>query len=126
MAAQVATGNINLARLNREKEQVIQQKIEIQKQLSSNLQEIQQVNQEINHTIIRASASGTIQELNLRNSQQILRPGDVVAKIAPSESSLVIKALVTSEKIPQVKTGQRVEMRVSGCSYTDYGTIRFS
>lgn len=123
IAAEIATGKINLASLNREREQTIQQKVEIQKQLSSNTQQLQQVNREITDTIIRASASGTIHELNLRNPQQVLRSGDVIAKIAPSDSPLVIKALVASEEIPQVKTGQRVEIRVAGCSYTDYGTL---
>ncbi|MBW4646958.1 MAG: HlyD family secretion protein [Goleter apudmare HA4340-LM2] len=123
IAAETATGKINLARLNQQRAQLIHQKFEIQKQLSSNTQELQQVNKEITDTTIRASASGTIQELNLRNPQQLLGSGDVIAKIAPSDSPLVIKALVASEEIPQIQIDQRVEMQVAGCSYTDYGTL---
>jgi multidrug efflux pump subunit AcrA (membrane-fusion protein) len=124
IAAQIATGKASLASLKREREQLIQQKLEMQKQLSSNLQEHQQLNKEIANTVIRASASGTIQELNLRNTSQVLRSGEIVAQIAPSESPLIIKAWVTSEDIPKVQKGQKVQLRVSGCSYTDYGTLK--
>lgn len=124
IAAQIATGKVNLASLRREREQLIQQKLEVQKQLSSNLQELQQVNQEIADTVIHASASGTIQELNLRNTSQVVRSGDIVAQIAPNESPLLIKAWVTSEDIPKAQKGQEVQIRVSGCSYTDYGTLK--
>jgi multidrug efflux pump subunit AcrA (membrane-fusion protein) len=124
IAAQIATGRVSLARLKREREQLIQQKLEIQKQFSSNLQELQQVSKEIADTVIRASASGTIQELNLRNTSQVLRSGDIVAQISPSESPLIIKAWVTSEDVPKVQKGQEVQLRVSGCSYTDYGTLK--
>jgi multidrug efflux pump subunit AcrA (membrane-fusion protein) len=124
IAARIATGRVSLASLKQEREQLIQQKLEMQKQLSSNLQELQQVNKEIADTVIRASASGTIQELNLRNTSQVLRSGDIVAQIAPSESPLIIKALVTSEDVPKVQKGQEVQLRVSGCSYTDYGTLK--
>ena len=68
--------------------------------------------------------SGIIQELNLRNTSQVVRSGDIIAQIAPSESPLIIKAWVTSEDIPKVQQGQEVQMRVSGCSYTDYGTLK--
>lgn len=123
IASQLATGKANLARLQQEKQQLIQQKVEIQKQLSSYNSALEQINQEIANTIIRASASGTIQQLNLRNPQQVLSSGDVIAQIAPSTSPVVIKALVPSEEIPKVKLGQKVEMRVAGCVYTDYGTL---
>ncbi|MBD2295820.1 HlyD family efflux transporter periplasmic adaptor subunit [Anabaena sphaerica FACHB-251] len=124
IAAQIATGKFSLAHLNREREELIQQKLEIQKQINTSLQELQQVNQEIANTVIKAAVSGTIQELNLRNTAQVLRSGDIVAQIAPSESPLIFKAWVTSADIPQVTKGQDVKLRVSGCSYTDFGTLK--
>lgn len=123
IARETATGKATLARLNQEREQLRQRQGEINNQLRQDMQELQQIQREIAATMIRAAAAGTIQELNLRNPQQVLRPGDVIAQIAPSESPLIIKALVPSEDIPKVKTGQSVDLRLAGCYYTDYGTL---
>ena len=124
VAQETATGKASLARLNQQREQLLQQKGEIQKQLSSNREEIQQLQRDIAATVIRAPASGIIQELNLRNPSQVLTPGYAIAKIAPNESLLVIKALVRPGDIAKVKNNQQVEMRVSACPYTDYGTLK--
>ncbi|WP_088243168.1 HlyD family efflux transporter periplasmic adaptor subunit [Calothrix rhizosoleniae] len=123
IARERAAGKANLARLNQEQQQLRQRKGEINNQSRRDMQELQQIKQEIALTVIRAAAAGTIQELNLRNPQQVLRPGDVIAQIAPSESLLVIKALVPSEEIPNVKMEQSVYLRIAGCAYTDYGTL---
>ncbi|MBD2209636.1 HlyD family efflux transporter periplasmic adaptor subunit [Nostoc linckia FACHB-104] len=124
IAAESATGKVSIAKLNQERSQLLQQKIEIYKQLSRDRQELRQVEREIANTVIRASASGIIQQLNLRNTSQVLHPGDMVAQIAPSDSPLIIKALVASGDISKVETGQSVQLRVSSCSYADYGTLK--
>ncbi|MBE9169066.1 HlyD family efflux transporter periplasmic adaptor subunit [Pleurocapsales cyanobacterium LEGE 06147] len=119
-----ADGKATLAALNREREQLIQQRIEIQNQLSRDRQELQQIEIELEDTVVRASASGIIQELNLRNTQQIVRPGDVIATIASSDVPLEIRALVGAEDIDKVEIGGTVQMRVSACPYPDYGTLQ--
>ncbi|MDZ8106330.1 MAG: HlyD family efflux transporter periplasmic adaptor subunit [Nostoc sp. DedQUE12a] len=124
IAAESATGKVSLGKLNQEREQLLQQKLEIQKQLSRDEQELQQIIRDIANSVIRASASGIIQELNLRNPSQVLRSGDTVAQISPNDSPLIIKALVQSQDIRKVETDQEVQMRVSGCSYTEYGTLK--
>jgi multidrug efflux pump subunit AcrA (membrane-fusion protein) len=124
IAVEIATGKANLSKLNQEQEKLQQQRLEMLKQLSLDKQELQQVNREISGSVIRASAAGTIQELNLRNTSQFIRSGDLIAQITPSDTSMTIKALVTSEDIRKVQKGQQVQMRVSGCYYTDYGTLK--
>lgn len=124
IAAESATGEISIGKLNQEREQIIQQKVEIQKQQSRDREELQQINRDIANTVIRASASGIIQELNLRNTSQVLRAGDTVAQISPDSSPLIIKALVESQDIRKVEKGQEVQMRVSSCPYTDFGTLK--
>ncbi|MBG1267913.1 HlyD family secretion protein [Nostoc sp. WHI] len=124
IAVESATGKVNLGKLNQEREQLVQQKVEIQKQFSRDQEELKQIIREIADTVIRASASGIIQELNLRNPSQVLRSGDIVAQISPNDSPLIIKALVESQDIRKVEKGQEVQLRVSGCSYTEYGTLK--
>lgn len=119
-----ATGEAILASLSKEREELIQQRVEIAKQLSSDSQELQQTKTDLKETIIRAPISGIIQELTLRNRSQVVRSGDKIAQIAPTNTPLEIKALVASGDIGKVKVGQTVQMRVGACPYPDYGTLK--
>uniref|UniRef100_A0A0C1N0N5 Hemolysin D n=1 Tax=Tolypothrix bouteillei VB521301 TaxID=1479485 RepID=A0A0C1N0N5_9CYAN len=124
IAEETAAVKVTLAKLNQEREQLIQRRVEIQKQLNREKEEFQQVEDDIKATVLRATASGVIQQLKLRNTLQVVHLGDVVAEIAPNDSPLVIKALVSSSHIRQVEQNQLVQVRVSSCPYTDYGTLK--
>jgi HlyD family secretion protein len=118
-----ATGEVNLSRLSQEREQLIQRILELQNQINRDRKELQQTETEVAATVIRASATGTILQLNLRNTKQVVNAGDTIAQIAPKETPLVIKASVPSQEIAKVEVDQQVQMRVSACPYTDYGIL---
>ena len=118
-----ARGEARLAKLAQEREQLIQQRVEIQNQFSSNKQELEQIRSELADTVIRTPFSGMVQQLYVRHPEQVLRQGRVIARIAPSQVLLEIKATVPSTEISQVEIGQAVQMRVGGCLYTDYGLL---
>ena len=123
IAEEKARGEATLAMLNKEREELIQQRVEIHNQINRDNQEFAQIEAEITATVIRAPIAGIIQELNLRNISQVVSPGEIIARIAPSNTPIKIKALVASKNINQVAIGQQVQMRVSACPYTDYGTL---
>jgi HlyD family type I secretion membrane fusion protein len=119
-----ATGEASLATLNKEREALIQQKIEINQQLNKDARELQQVNTDLQQTVITATTDGIISKLNLRNPGQTVRPGEEIAQIAPSNTKLTIKASVPAKEIGKLKKGQVAQMRVSACPYSDYGTLK--
>jgi len=119
-----ARGEATIARLRKEREQLIERQGEIQNQVSSDRDELQQIEVEISHTVIRAPTSGIIQELTLRNKGQVVSSGETIARIAPRDSPLEIKAFVAAQDIGQVEIGQTVHVRVSACPYPDYGTLQ--
>jgi HlyD family secretion protein len=123
VAQEKARGEQTLASLRQQTEQLIQNRIEIQTQIHRTQKELQQVEKELDGTIIRAPIDGTVLQLQLRNSGQVVQPGGALAQIAPLNAPMVIKALVDERDISKVKTGQAVQMRVSACPYTDYGTL---
>ncbi len=123
IALERATGVASVARLEKEREQLLQQRVEIQSQIVKNQTEIRQMEVEIQATIVRAPVSGIIQELNIRNNRQVLRPGDRIAQIAPSGTPVSIVAAVTAQDIGKVQIGQLVQMRVSACPYTEHGVL---
>ncbi len=123
IAQERANRNVSVSRLSQEREQLIQQRWEMQKQINQDRDELQQIKTEVGDTVIRAPVSGIIQQLNLRNLGQMVNIGEEIAQIASSEESLIIKALVSPQDIAKVEVGQQVQMRVSACPYPDYGTL---
>ncbi|MEY2856577.1 MAG: hypothetical protein RLZZ74_887, partial [Cyanobacteriota bacterium] len=119
-----ATGKSTVASLNKEKSALIQQQIELNKQLDKDARDLQQVNTDLQQTKITATTDGIISKLNLRNPGQTVRPGEEIATIAPSNSKLTIKAAVPAKEIGKLKKGQIAQMRISACPYSDYGTLK--
>jgi HlyD family type I secretion membrane fusion protein len=119
-----ATGQSTVASLNKEKSALVQQQIELNKQLDKDARDLQQVNIDLQQTIITATTDGIISKLNLRNPGQTVRPGEEIAQIAPGDSKLTIKASVPAKDIGKLKKGQTAQMRVSACPYSDYGTLK--
>ncbi len=119
-----ATGQATLAILNREREALIQQRIQIQNQLERDARELQQVEIDLGKTTITATADGIISKLNLRNPGQTVGPGEEIAQIVPSNVPLEVKAAVSPKDISKLEEGQNVHMRVSACPYPDYGTLK--
>lgn len=119
-----AKGESTLAALKKEQETLVQQRLETQKQMVRNLQEIKQIKTDLGRTIIRAPISGTILQMKLRNSGQVVQSGEAIAEIAPLHAPLLIKAYVQAKDISKIKVGEKVQMRVSACPYPDYGTLK--
>ncbi len=121
IARERAPGKAAIARLQQERQKLLQQRVEVVDRIASNDREIAQIAIDLQPTAILAPVSGTIQELNLRNNAQVVHPGDRLAQISPTGTPLNIKAYVAISDISNVKVGQKVQMRVSACPYTDYG-----
>jgi HlyD family type I secretion membrane fusion protein len=124
IAQEKATGKASIATLDKERLALIQQRIEIQKQLERDTRELQQVNIDLSQTVITATADGIVSKLNLRNSGQTVPAGEQIAQIVPSDAPLEVKAAVALQDKNKLKQGQTVQMRVSACPYPDYGTLK--
>jgi len=103
-------------------------------QINSAQKDIKQLEKELQNTVIRAAETGTILKLELRNSGQVVRPGEPIAQIAPSHAALVVKARISAVDISNIKVCKagkiadcqqgKVQMRVSAYPYPDYGTLK--
>ncbi len=118
-----ARGEATLATLNQERETLLQQRIELQKQRDRAGKELQQVENDLQLTVIRSPVEGTLLQLKLRNQGQVVQPSEAIAYIAPRNAAAIVKARVQEKDIDKVKPGQRVQIQVSACPYPDYGTL---
>ena len=123
IAQEQASSKSTLAALTQEQEALMQQFLQVQQQQVQDQHALKQVNQDLQQTIIRAPVTGTLFQLDLRNSGQTVVVGDAIASIAPNESDLTIKALVSTPAIHQIAVGQLAQVRISACPYPDYGTL---
>lgn len=123
IAQEKAAGLSNKATLEKERQVLIKQQIEIEKQLERDTNELKQVEIDLAQTTITATADGIISQINLRNSGQTVRAGSEVVQIVPTHAVKVVKAAIASEDKSKLKIGQKVLMRVSACPYPDYGTL---
>jgi len=124
IAQQQATGKAVIEQLKQEKEQLIQQQVESKSQIQRDSLQLQQLETELKTAIVPAPVAGTIQQINLRNPGQVVRPGDVIAQIVPSLAPLVLKASVKTEDRDKIKIGQPADIRVDGCPYPDFGILK--
>lgn len=119
-----ARGEATLANLRREQEVLKQQAIDTQKQLERHQHQLEQIIKDSDRHTVKASASGTLFKLNLRNPGQNVQSGAEIAQIAPINTSLLAKAYVSAQNINQVSLGQSAQLMISACPYTDYGTLK--
>jgi HlyD family type I secretion membrane fusion protein len=134
IAQERARGESTLATLNKERENLLQRQVEIQNQLNRDTRDLQQIEIEVNKTAVKAPADGIILKLELRNSGQVVRPGEAIAQIAPDRAPLVVKARIAAQDISKVRVCKqeqvldcaegKVQMRVSAYPYPDYGTLK--
>ncbi|MEP0919949.1 HlyD family secretion protein [Leptolyngbya sp. DQ-M1] len=129
-----ARGLATLASLDKERKTLLQRQVEMQNQIDRDRTELQQTEVELKKAAILAPISGTILKLNLRNPSQVVSSGEVIAQIAPSHASMIMKARVAAQDISKIqlcqeeraadcKTG-RVHLRFSAYPYPDYGILK--
>ena len=129
-----AQGASTQASLRKERDNLLEKQVEIENQLNNDRYKLEQINIELGKTKILAPNSGTLFQLKLRNSGQIVQPGNLIAQIATERTTLVIKARVPAQNIAKVQRCQatavnnctqgKVQLRIAAYPYPDYGTLR--
>ncbi|MDJ0795511.1 MAG: HlyD family efflux transporter periplasmic adaptor subunit [Calothrix sp. MO_167.B12] len=123
IAQEKARGEATIATLIKEKEALLQRQVELQTQFHQYQKEIQQLDTQLQSTVIRATSDGTILKLNLRNPGQVVNPTQAIAEIVPHNAPLVLKAMISTADIKNVEVNQTVLLRLNACPYPDYGTL---
>jgi HlyD family type I secretion membrane fusion protein len=130
IAQETARGRSTLASLDLEQQRLNERKIEIQERLNNYQEQLNQITTDLKNTLIRAPISGRIQTINLRNQGQIVKSGDKIAEIIPTDAELIItnsrlqiQTTIDPQYIGMVEIGQTAKMQVSACFYPDFGTL---
>ncbi|WP_071189221.1 HlyD family efflux transporter periplasmic adaptor subunit [Trichormus sp. NMC-1] len=124
IAQETAKGQASISTLKKEKQALIERRVEFVTQLNQSQKELQQLEKQLQKSIIIATSNGIILKLNLRNSGQVVRTSESIAEIVPDDASLVIKAMIPTADLKKVAVNQEVQLRFDACPYPDYGTLK--
>ena len=113
----------NIANLDRQREALIQQRIEINKQIGQDLEELNRVGRELTQSDIIATATGTIFKLDLGDRRQTIRLGQEIAEIVPENSKIQMKATVSPRDVTKLEVGQKVKMQLFDCPDPNYAPL---
>lgn len=88
--------------------------------VNSRLEERQSV---LDHTDLTAPVAGIIKFLRITTIGGVLRAGDELMQIAPTDDALIIEAKVAPADVGLLKTGLPVSVKIDAFDYAIYGTL---
>jgi multidrug resistance efflux pump len=123
VAEQQARGLHELARLREYLAQVQAAAEDQTRQVADRRTRLQEVERQLAQSLIRAPLAGSVVSTSLRHRQQVVRPGEVVASIAPAGRPFEVKLSVRDRQVSQLRPGQRATVQVLGCSRAEFGVL---
>ena len=88
---------IILANLNQEKEALLQQRLELEGIVLQDKKKLQQIEIDLEKSLIRSPVTGIILELNLSNEEQFVNVNDLIAEIIPQNVELNVKTIINNQ-----------------------------
>lgn len=111
------------ARLRQGTSQSLSAAEELSKQVAQRQARLQAVERALVQTRLRAPQAGSIVSTVLRHPGQVIRAGETVAILAPYGAAVEVSLAVPARDISQIKVGQPVSLRVSGCPIPEFGVL---
>ena len=73
---------------------------------------------------IKAPVGGVVHNIRLNSPGQIVRPGDILLTLIPTDKPLVAKVKISARDIGHIRTGQPATMRITTYDARRYGVLR--
>jgi adhesin transport system membrane fusion protein len=94
-----------------------------QEDLNSQEQTLADREQLLEHTDIIAPAAGIVKSVRITTLGGVLRQGDEILQILPTESDLVVEAKVKPADMANIKTGKDAKVKLDAYDYAVFGTM---
>jgi len=72
---------------------------------------------------LTAPVTGLVSGLSVKAINAVVKPGETLMELVPTQDPLIVMAQVTPQDIGQVELGQRADVRVSAFDYAMFGTL---
>ncbi len=82
---------------------------------------LQRLQARVDRLVIRAPHSGYIQDLKVQTVGQVIQPGALLMQLVPDQAPLEAEIRIAPKDVGHVRTGQRVNLRITSYDYTRFG-----
>lgn len=114
-------GKINAIR-NKHRQEARQEASKLVEDLSSSRHKLEERQSVLGHTELTAPVAGVVKYLKISTIGGVLRAGDELMHISPSEGGQIIEIKVNPADIGQLRTGLPVTIKFDAFDYSVYGT----
>ena len=95
----------------------------IQDEITSQRSKLQERQSVYAHTKLEAPTDGIVKYLRVNTLGGVLRPGEELMQISPTEGEYIVEAKVNPADIGQLAVGQKATLRLDAFDYSIYGTL---
>lgn len=95
-----------------------------QEDLNTQLQSLAERKQLLEHTELLAPATGIVKNVKITTNGGVVRPGDEVLTILPTESSLVVEAKLRPADVGFIAVGQAAMVKLDAYDYAIFGSMK--
>ena len=86
-------------------------------------QQIGKYKDRVDRLAVKSPIRGIVQELAQKTPGEVVRPGDLVAKVVPLDSGVVAEVRIDPKDIGHIKVGDQVEVRLSTFDPNVFGAV---
>ena len=116
-------GRISATR-NRYLQEARQDASKAEEELATTQQKLNERQSILNHTDLTSPVGGVVKYLRINTIGGVLRPGDELMQIAPTDGGFFVEGRVTPSDVGSLKLGLPVTVRVDSFDYSIYGTLK--
>lgn len=96
----------------------------IEDEITSQRSKLQERQSIYDHTTLVAPTDGIIKYLRVNTLGGVMRPGDELMQISPTEGQYIVEAKINPSDIGQLIVGQKATLRIDTFDYSIYGTLQ--
>jgi len=116
-------GKVN-AVLNKYRQDARMEATKLEEELASNRYKLEERQSILGHTELTSPVTGVVKYLKINTIGGVLRAGDELMQISPTEGDMIIEAKVNPVDIGQLKLNSPVAIKLDAFDYSSYGTLK--
>lgn len=95
----------------------------VESEINQSESQIQSLGKELEQKILRAPINGILTQMPIKQAQSFVQTGQLVARIAPQNSKIIIKAQMPIQESGFIKVGAPVKVKFDAYPFQDYGVV---
>ena len=122
--AALAEARVKLERIQNAYQENVEARLRESRLLKEeSIQRLRRLSDSLERTVIRSPVEGVVKTMHVSTLGGVVRPGDAVVDIVPSDDRLIIEARLSIKDIGYVLEGQSAAVRLAGSEAAVYGKI---